>query len=323
MHFNGLIAAPFTAMDNQGALNLDQIEVQARALTQVGVQGAFVCGTTGEGASLTMDERKHVAQRWCEVRPVGLKVIVHVGHSSLAEAQALASHAQQFGADAVAAIAPYFFKPSSISMLGQWCRELASAAPDLPFYYYHMPQFTGVNLPMETFITREAPTIPNFAGIKFTHEDLYDFGRCIDLGADCYQMLFGRDEMLLSALPLGATAAVGSTYNYAAPIYLNMINAYRQGHMQKAQSYQRMARQIVNLLKQHGGLAAGKAIMQLIGIDCGPVRLPLEDLNTSQRQALHDDLKAIGFYNAIKESHAISQSNDTAFAMPTPVTASV
>ena len=177
MHFNGLIAAPFTAMDCRGELNLGQVVEQSLSLHDSGVRGAFICGTTGEGSSLTLSERKRLAKQWCDVRPQGLKIIVHVGHTCLREAKELAGHAQEVGADAVAAIAPYFFKPATIQMLGQWCRELALASPDLPFYYYHMPQISGVNLPMEQFITQEAPRIPNFAGIKFTHENLYDFGR--------------------------------------------------------------------------------------------------------------------------------------------------
>lgn len=295
-----LIAAPYTAMDDDGELNLEQIEIQAHALHKAGVRGAFICGTTGEGASMTMQERMAIADRWCRERPAGLKIIVHVGHTCLRDAQALARHAQVIGANAFAAISPYYFKPDSIDMLGQWCRELAAAAPDLPFYYYHMPAMSGVNLSMERLLMEEAPSIPNFAGIKFTHENLYDFGRCVECCDSRYQMLFGRDEILLSALPLGAQGAVGSTYNYAAPIYVNLIKAYQLGDMELAAQHQAKARQVIDILIRHGGIACGKAIMQLIGIPCGPMRLPVKTLDTHQIKQLESDLHAIDFFDAIQ-----------------------
>jgi N-acetylneuraminate lyase len=306
-HFH-LIAAPYTAMNTNGELNLDPIELQAHALYKAGVRGAFICGTTGEGASMTLDERKAVAHRWCMMRPESLKVIVHVGHTCLRDAQDLAHHAQQVGADAFAAVAPHYFKPTSIKLLGQWCRQLASAAPQLPFYYYHMPSMSGVNLSMEQLLAEEAPSIPNFAGVKFTYENLYDFGRCVECFDNKYQMLFGRDEILLSALPLGAHGAVGSTYNYAAPIYLNLIKAYQQGDMKQAAHYQQKARQVVNLLMQYGGMACGKAIMKLIDIDCGPLRLPNQTLELQQIKQLEADLHAINFFEAIEHVHEPSRS---------------
>src|SRR4051794_10669074 len=103
---NGLIAAPYTPFDASGDVNLAMIEKQCSGLVSSGVKGAFVCGTTGEGLSLTQDERMSVAQRWVDVVDEQLKVIVHVGHNSQREAMALARHAQEIGASAIAALPP-------------------------------------------------------------------------------------------------------------------------------------------------------------------------------------------------------------------------
>src|SRR5690242_8217785 len=93
----GLIAAPHTPFDAQGALCLSTIEKQAELLAASGVKGAFICGTTGEGLSLTTDERMQVAQRWVEASRGALKVIVHVGHNCQRDAIALAEHADRVG----------------------------------------------------------------------------------------------------------------------------------------------------------------------------------------------------------------------------------
>src|ERR1041385_6479858 len=91
----GLIAAPFTAMRSDGRLNLDLIKAQAAALAESGVGGAFICGTTGEGFSLTTEERLQVGEQWMAVAPHSLPVIVHVGHQSIGESRKLAAHAQK------------------------------------------------------------------------------------------------------------------------------------------------------------------------------------------------------------------------------------
>ena len=291
----GLIAAPFTALQPGGELNLNLIEQQAKALVESGVQGAFVCGTTGEGFSLTSEERMQVAERWVAAAPADLKVIVHVGHNSLTESQRLAAHAQQVGASAVASIGPTFFLPASTEQLVEFCAATAAAAPSLPFFYYHMPAMSGVNLPMIEFLRQGAQRIPNLAGIKFTDENLMSYAQCLNFDGGRFNILFGRDEILLAALALGATSAVGSTYNYMAPVYHRVIEAFSAGDLAAARRWQALAIQIISVMARHGGLPAGKAMMTLIGLDCGPVRPPLRTLSPDEYRSLRGELEQVGF----------------------------
>jgi N-acetylneuraminate lyase len=292
----GLIAAPHTPFSPQGELAEAVIPRQAALLMHNGVSGAFICGTTGEGSSLTQAERRRVAEAWRAAADERLKVIVHVGHLCGAESADLARHAEQIGADAIAAIAPSFFRPPSVHELVAWCASVASAAPRTPFFYYHMPAMTGVNVSVAEFIPEAEKRIPTFAGIKFTHEDLMDYGQSVALARDKYRMLFGRDEVLLSALALGADGAVGSTYNYAAPLYLRLIESFRAGRLDDARADQARSRAFIALLGPYGGFAAGKAIMKLIGVDCGPVRLPLRAMDDSTERALRAALDKVGFF---------------------------
>lgn len=292
----GLIAAPFTAFHDNGELKLDLVEVQARSLSNNGVVGAFVCGTTGEGPSLSSEERCRVVEAWVKSRTDRLKVIVHVGHASAAEARLLARHAQDSGADAVASVAPYFFKPASVDELVNWCADVAAAAPRLPFYYYHIPSITNVTIPTSAFLAAARHRIPNLAGIKFTHEDLEDYAATRAIGGKDHDVLFGRDELLLEGLRAGATGAVGSTYNYAAPLYQSLIAAFRSRDLETAASEQAKARAFIDVMIKFGGLPAGKAIMKLIGIDCGPVRLPLKRFRPEDEQLLRRGLEAVKFF---------------------------
>ena len=289
---HGLVAAPFTPFTSAGELNLPVVDSQAKSLAANGVVGAFVCGTTGEGASMATDERQALVRQWRQVAPKGLRLIVHVGHCSLREGLALAEHAQECGADAIAAIAPYFFKPANVDDLVGFCRELAMAAPKLPFYYYHLPSISGVNFPMIDFLRASIGKIPTLAGIKFTYENLMDYAQCLDFEGGAFDMLFGRDEILLAGLALGAQGAVGSTYNYAAPVYVRMMEAFAQGDLAKARLWQARSREIIDVLIRCGGQPAGKAMMKLAGIDCGPCRRPLARFTAAQHRKMVEQLKA-------------------------------
>ena len=255
---SGLIAAPFTPMQRDGSLNLELIPKYADWLASNDVESAFICGTTGEGFSLASDERMLVAEAWVKNAQKKLKVIVHVAHNSLDESRQLTAHAERIGAHAIASIGPTFFRPNSVEQLVDFCQPVAAAAPSLPFYYYHMPAMTGVNLPMIEFLRVAAKRIPNLAGIKFTDENLMSYAQCLNFEDGRFNILFGRDEILLAALALGATGAVGSTYNYMAPIYHKLREAFAGGDFAAARRWQMLSIQIIAVMARHGGLPADR-----------------------------------------------------------------
>jgi len=284
-------------MRPDGSVALETIDALYRMLVGNGVRGAFVCGTTGESMSLTVQERRLVAERWRALAGRDFIVIVHVGHNSLPDCRELAAHAQKIGAHGIAVMAPNFFKPASIEDLVAFCVEAAGAAPELPFYYYHMPAMTGVTIPAVDFMQAASGRIPTLTGAKFTYEDLMDYGRCLVLERGRFDMLFGRDEILLSALALGARGAIGTTYNFAAPLYRRIMGAYEAGDMAEAQREQSRAREMVAIFYKAGGLAAVKPIMKMIGLDCGPPRLPLHRFDAAEYEKLRADLDKIGFFD--------------------------
>lgn len=291
----GLVAASHTPMRPDGSVNLDMIDRQAAHLLANPVTGVFICGSTGESHSLTMAERMCVAQRWSETLSGGaLKLIVHVGHNCQQDAIALAAHAQQIKAAATSAMAPCYFKPATVDDLVEFCAPIAAAAPALPFYFYDIPALTGVNVSMMEFLRKGKACMPNLAGIKFTSTNLMSLQECLDADDGSFNILFGTDEALLAALALGVPGGVGSTYNYAAPLYAKMITAYQAGDLVTAQALQIKSVKLVQVLCQYGVLPAGKALMSLCGADCGPVRLPVHNLTNEQRTRLFQQVEALG-----------------------------
>jgi len=293
----GLIAAPFTPLHDDGSLNLGLIPRYRAMLRHNGVRGAFICGSTGEGASLTLSEKMAVAEAWAEdlPDPDAFPVITLVGGTCLADCVELARHARSARLHAVAFMAPYYFKPPDVQALADCCATVAAAVPDMPFYYYHIPALTGVAFPMISLLHAVDGRIPNFAGIKYTEEDFMDFLSCLRFREGAYDMLWGRDECLLPALALGARGGVGSTYNYAAPLYLRILRAFREGDLDTAAALQQQAVDMIALLGKHGGLPTGKAFMRRMGLDCGGFRLPLRNMDTDAYGRFCIDTDRIGF----------------------------
>lgn len=285
----GLIAAPPTAFRADGCVDLNAVRPMADHLHGQGVSAVFVNGTTGEGASLTIEERQQLVAVWRRVLPTGMKLFVHVGHNAIGEACGLARHAVAEGADAIAAIAPGYFRPDGISGVTDWCAQIAAAAPSLPFYYYHMPSISGLSLSVTEFLDHASARIPNLAGVKFTHENMADYLTARTGHGGRFDVLWGRDEMLLGALAMGAEGAVGSTYNVMAPLYVEMIEAFHRADWARARNLQAQCIGVINAMVATGNFfAALKWILRAQGVPILPtVRLPLNPVSESKLAGLH------------------------------------
>jgi N-acetylneuraminate lyase len=297
MPLTGLIAAPHTPFDPDGEVSPSGIDRLAEHLLASGVDGVFVCGTTGEGMSMTTAERKTVTERWVSAAAGRFPVVVHVGHASGREARDLAAHAAAVGAAAVAAVAPFYHKPAGVRELAAALAEIGAGAPGVPFYFYDIPSFTGVRVPTADLMDRLADELPNFAGVKFSNPDLVLLQECLTVRGGSLDVLFGVDEMLLAAWALGVRGAVGSTYNFAAPLYRRMIAAFDAGDWETARRLQRQSVAIVRALERFGGLSANKAVMALLGVDCGPTRPPLRPLEPAERVEFGHQLAELGLFS--------------------------
>lgn len=314
--YRGLIAAVHTPFFTDGRLNLDAVAAQADLLQRAEVAGVFVAGTTGEAHSLTVEERMQLATRWVDATAgTPMRVLIHVGHNCLADAVALARHAAQVGCDGIAALAPMYFKPPGVDELVGCCAAIAGAAADVPFYYYEIPSMTGLNLNMVAFLEQARSRIPNLAGLKYSSSDLVQLQECLAVAGDDLQIFFGSDEMLLAAVALGVDAAVGSTYNMAAPLYHQMLAAWAAGDLETARRLQSRSVKLVRTLQAYGIAAAAKAALKPLGVDCGPVRLPLANLTDQAKAELWAELETLDVLGPQAEDAPVRAEQ----AQPSPV----
>ena len=310
---HGLVVAAHSPFHSDGSLNLAGVEKQAAHFLEHNLATVFVGGTTGECHSLTLEERRALAHRWSEViRGTALKLVLHVGSNCLEDCRLFAAHAQTIGATAISAFAPSYFKPSDLDTLVAWCAGIASAAPEIPFYFYDIPALTGVSFPLLDFLAQGSTRIPTLAGLKFTNPDLmaYQFVLRADNGE--WDVPFGVDEHLLGALAMGARGAVGSGFNFAAPIYTRLLRAFGAGDLASAREEQFRGAQLVQTLGNFGYLGAAKALMEMLGVPVGPARLPNTNPTAEQKAGLRRKLEAMGFFEWIAKGSTNSSQFDPA-----------
>uniref|UniRef100_A0A8C2BWD0 N-acetylneuraminate lyase n=1 Tax=Cyprinus carpio TaxID=7962 RepID=A0A8C2BWD0_CYPCA len=265
----GLVAATFTPLTAEGEINLSVIGPYIDYLIEKqNVKSVFINGTTGEGCSLTVDERKQLAAAWCQHGKDKLEqVIVHVGCMSIKDSQELAQHAASIGADGIAVISPSYFKPVNADALRLFIKEVSTFAPDLPMYYYHIPSMTGVAFDAADVLNGIEQVIPSFQGVKYTGTDLRDLGQCV-----CYSqshnwsVLFGVDEQLLGALVLD--------------LFLVVLCILLQGSFHHY------------LCSAGFDVSVNKQVMsEVSGLAMGPPRLPLLQCPVSKAQAIAQKIK--------------------------------
>ncbi|MBP5513607.1 MAG: dihydrodipicolinate synthase family protein [Bacteroidaceae bacterium] len=324
----GLIDAPFTPFKENGDVNLEPIPQYAQMLAKNGLKGVFINGSSGEGYMLTSEERMQIAEAWMKAAPEGFKaaiereesdarisfsereqartkfkVIVHVGSCCVRESRRLAEHAQKIGAWGIGAMAPPFPKVGRIEELVKYCEEIACGAPDLPFYFYHIPAFNGAFLPMVELLKAVDGRIPNFAGIKYTFESIYEYNQCRLYAGGKFDMLHGQDETILPSLAMGgARGGIGGTTNYNGRCLVGIIEAWKQGDLEKARALQNYAQEVINVICHfRGNIVGGKRIMKLMGIDLGPNRTPFQNITDEEEVRLKAELDAIDFWHHCNE----------------------
>ena len=291
----GLAAAAYTPTHADGTLHSEVIPKQAELFASAGLKGVFVCGSTGEALSFTKDERIGILETWCPAAKANdLLAIIHVGGACQVEAIEIARAAHAADAGVVAAMAPPFIPPASIDDLVDFLAPIAKAAGDRPFLFYDNPARSHVDFAPSMVLKALKHAIPNFAGVKLTRSDLEATEEAIEACGEEAQVFFACDEMLLFALQLGVEAAIGASYNHSAGLFCRMMSAHKQGDMASATAEHDRAVVMIDVLYDRGIIPAGKAIMSLVGVECGPPRPPLKPLSAEAFAEVSNALESLG-----------------------------
>lgn len=257
--FKGLMAPTFTPFDDKLNINYDLIEPYAKLLKSKGISAILINGTSGEGMLLTVEERKKVTLKWFEVcKKFDILLMTQISGCPFADAVELAKQAASLKVDGVLCLPELYFKPKTIERLVDYMRDISVHCPDVPLYYYHIPMFTQLDLPMASFMELASKKIPSFAGIKFTSGDLEKGIPCLKHG----QVFLGSDTILTGALALGFDNAIMTSLNINPEISLKIISLMGQGKVTEAREQQAILNRFVESTLKNGKLSRTKLIIE-------------------------------------------------------------
>jgi 4-hydroxy-tetrahydrodipicolinate synthase len=263
-----------TSLDSQALTRL------VNYLIANGVDGIMPLGTSGEFGLLNRTERREVIRTSVETSKGRVPVVAGVSSSGTDNAIRLAKDAEEVRADVVISTGPYYYRTNSEGLLLHFQSIIDEVS--LPLMIYNIPSWAGYNIPAEV-VEKLADRNPGrIIGVKFTTNDLGEFLSYLRLLRNRMSIMIGSDELIFSALELGAAGAVVGSANVLPRETADIYENFSRGDFEKARSIQAKIDPFTQTMVLGTYPAGVKAALDLIGLSCGPVRRPLLNLSAKE-----------------------------------------
>ncbi|MBO9598785.1 MAG: dihydrodipicolinate synthase family protein [Cohnella sp.] len=290
--FKGITVAMYSCYDAEGEVSKAAARKLARYYADIGVNGLYVGGSSGEGMLQSVEERKLTLEAVMEEVGSELTIIAHVGAPSTRDSIALAKHAEQVGAHAVSAVPAIYYRLSPQSVENHWNAIVDSTS--LPFIIYHIPQTTGFQL--SKALLAKMARHPKVIGVKISADSTFELQQFKEAGGSDFLVLNGPDEQYLAGRSIGADGGIGGTYGVMPQLFMKIERCYAEGRMEEARKWQFIVNEIiVELLSFPSLYGACKEMLKLRGLDTGEARLPLlpvAEADMGRVKALNDKINA-------------------------------
>ena len=268
--FSGVCTALVTPF-LKDSINYPMLEQLLRRQYDAGIRAVVICGTTGESATLTDEEKLTMFRYAKKSMPEDLRIIAGTGSNSTVHAIALSQAAQDAGADALLVVSPYYNKATPEGLYLHYAAIASSV--QIPVILYNVPSRTGVDIPVEVY--RRLSQIPNIAGVKEASSDIRKLARIRSQCPDHFTVWCGNDDLAVAAMALGAKGLISVVSNIEPEITGSMIGAALDGDFDTATALQLSLLPLIDALFQEVNPIPVKAAMAMIGYDCGGCRMPL------------------------------------------------
>ncbi|XP_066603956.1 N-acetylneuraminate lyase-like [Prorops nasuta] len=300
VNFKGLVVPVLTPIinDDKKTLNLSVIPQYAQYLLQKGIKGILVNGTTGEGPSLSLQERKSITEAWVDaVKTTKQYLMVQIGGCPLPDVLELAKQAELLKVDSLLCLPELYFKPSNSQEVIDYLKIVGVAAPNTPLLYYHIPMLTNVNINVPNLLKNIGNQVPTFSGVKFTSSVLEEAVEAVNVQNKKYAVFLGNDQIITAGFVLGIDSVIATSINLFPELVLGIVNDCQKGNWLEAKEKQEQLTQAVTTISKFGTwVETMKAAMNLLtNVNVGPVRPPLKPLAPEAITALAKDLQVLGF----------------------------
>ena len=288
--FTGACTALITPFDASGAINYDAFAAQIDAQIGSGIDALCVCGTTGESA--TMSIREHIAAVEFCVKHVNhrVKVIAGAGSNDTSAAVYLSQHAQDSGADALLLVTPYYNKCSQTGLIKHY--EYIADRVELPIILYNVPSRTGVSFTAETY--KVLSQNPRFNGVKEASGNFSLLAHTRFLCGEDFYIWSGNDDQVVPMMSLGAKGVISVVSNIAPEVMVKMSHLCLEGNFQEAAKLQIQYMDLIDALFCEVNPIPVKTAMNLMGMEAGPLRLPLCEMSEKNLATLRASMERMG-----------------------------
>ena len=282
--FKGACVAIITPMHEDGSVNYEKLEEILEYQIANSTDAIIICGTTGESSTMTHGEHLKTIKFTIDKVAKRVPVIAGTGSNCTETAIMLSKEAASYGADALLIVTPYYNKATQKGLIAHYT-AIAEAVPETPIIMYNVPSRTGCNLQPAT-VAALVKNVKNIVGIKAASGDLSQIAKMVSLAGEKLELYSGNDDQVLPVLSLGGLGVISVLSNVAPKQTHDMVMKFLEGDIKEAAKLQIEAIPLVNALFCEVNPIPVKTAMNMMGMEVGPLRMPLCEMEESNKEIL-------------------------------------
>ena len=289
--FTGAGVAIVTPMKENGDVNFEKLGEILEEQIQEGTDSIVICGTTGESSTLTHEEHLETIKYTIDKVNKRIPVIAGTGSNCTETAIYLSTEAEKYGADGVLLVTPYYNKATQKGLIEHYTKIANSIK--IPVILYNVPSRTGINIQPKT-VAYLVEHVENIVGIKEASGDIAQVAEMAALTRGKLDIYSGNDNQIVPLLSLGGKGVISVLSNDAPRFTHDMVAKYLNGDIKESCDMQLDAMPLINALFSEVNPIPVKAAMNLMGMEVGPLRSPLTEMEEANKEKLKEEMVKFG-----------------------------
>ena len=290
--FKGAGVAIITPMHEDGSVNYEKLEEILEYQIANSTDAVIICGTTGESSTMTHGEHLKTIKFAVDKVAKRVPVIAGTGSNCTETAIMMSKEAASYGVDALLVVTPYYNKATQKGLIAHYT-AIANAVPETPIIMYNVPSRTGCNLQPAT-VAALVKNVKNIVGIKAASGDLSQIAKMMSMAGEDLELYSGNDDQILPIMSLGGLGVISVLSNVAPKQTHDIVMKFMEGDTREAARLQLEAIPLINALFCEVNPIPVKTAMNMMGMEVGPLRMPLCEMEESNKETLAKAMKDYG-----------------------------
>ena len=290
--FKGAGVAIITPMHEDGSVNYEKLEEILEFQIANSTDAVIICGTTGESSTMTHGEHLKTIKFAVDKVAKRVPVIAGTGSNCTETAIMMSREAASYGVDALLVVTPYYNKATQKGLIAHYT-AIANAVPETPIIMYNVPSRTGCNLQPAT-VAALVKNVKNIVGIKAASGDLSQIAKMMSMAGEDLELYSGNDDQILPIMSLGGLGVISVLSNVAPKQTHDIVMKFMEGDTREAARLQLEAIPLINALFCEVNPIPVKTAMNMMGMEVGPLRMPLCEMEESNKETLAKAMKDYG-----------------------------